>query len=130
MDQLCTSLRYMMDKLIIKTKNFTWLSQKCNSRSLDLGIPDRKGYSNAKEIHLILMDGPLRDSRRTLTFCCMLIQPRDYIIENLENCIIWLTFQYGVVCTFVEAQLLVLALCFLIQSFTHGRVSNQIILAV
>ena len=129
MDQLCTSLRYMMDKLIIKTKNFTWLSQKWNSQSLDLGIPDRKGYSNAKEIHQIMWTA-LRDSQRTFIFWGMLIQPREYIIENLENCIIWFTFQDGVVCTFVEAQLLVLALCFLIQSFTHSRVSYQISLAM
>jgi hypothetical protein len=42
-DQLCTSFRYTRDKLIIRAKNFTGLSQKWNSQSLDLRIPDRKG---------------------------------------------------------------------------------------
>jgi hypothetical protein len=72
----------------------------------------------------------LDDSRRGTFFCGMLIQPRDYIIENMENCIIRLTLQDSMVCTFVEAELLVLALGFLIQSFTHVWVSNQISLTV
>jgi hypothetical protein len=60
----------------------------------------------------------------------MLIEPRYDIIENMEYCLVGFTFQDSMICTFVEAQLLVLALSFLIQSLTNRWVSNQISLTV
>jgi hypothetical protein len=56
----------------------------------------------------------------------MLIQPRGYIIKNLENRLIRFTFQDGMVGIFVKPQCLVGCLRFFIEIFTHGRVSDQI----
>ena len=119
-----------MDTSIIRTKNFTGSYQKWNSKPLNLGSLTGNDTALPKEFIKSWRTALPNSWRHTFFSCGVLIEPRYDIIENLEYCLVRFTFQDSVICTFVEAQLLVLALSFLIQSLTNRWVSNQISLTV
>jgi hypothetical protein len=100
------------------------------SPPLNLGSPTGSDTALPKEFTQSWRTALPDSQRYTFFFCGMLIEPGYDIIENLEYCLVRFTFQDSVIRTFVEAQLLVLALGFLIQSLTNRRVSNHISLTV
>lgn len=107
-------------------RNMTGLVPKWNRNCWNLGSTATKDTSVAKKFSQCCLCSLWRWN----FLCRMLIQPRNYIIEDLKNCLIWFTFQDSVICIFIKAKRLIWALRFIIESFTHSWVCDQITLTM
>lgn len=107
-------------------RNMTGLVPKWKSQLLESWINGNEGYISSKKFSQCCLCSLWRWN----FLCRMLIQPRNYIIEDLKNCLVWFTFQDSVICIFIKAKRLIWALRFIIESFTHSWVCDQITLTM